>query len=488
MNSVFAPSLSGVRRRPVAAGVISIFALSSPLPAFAATTWVVNSCDGVDAVTPTTLRYAAANAVDGDTIDLTGLKGVNACPSSKISLTTGEIVVHSVTINGPGASILTIDGTGNPGGATGSANSRVFTHMAASVSGTLKVQYLGIRGGHSVQKALLAQGGCIYSQGTVTLNFSYVSGCYANNYGTNRAYGGAIYTKGGLNLKYSTVVGNDATGAGDQGVGGAAFVRGSFFAKYSTVSTNTASSRAGGIYVNGNTTLAATTVSKNQATSYAGIDAFSESPAGNTFAMGNSTLSGNVATYNTGALYVNSGTTNFYNSTIAFNSAGNAIPGVFISSPVYAIAVQLQSTLMSNNSYAGGGDNDLVADGSVTFNNGDLITAANNLIRVASMSTSNLLPDDTKFGTCPFLGPLNNNGGLTKTHALGSSSFAIDHGNLVGGGNFDQRGSAAANGTRDYITPSGPIGDLNPQPDIGSYEVQQDDVIFYTPFDGCVFN
>ena len=50
------------------------------------------------------LRQALVDANDGDTIDATGISGV-------ITLTTGQLLVDkSVTINGPGADMLAIDG------------------------------------------------------------------------------------------------------------------------------------------------------------------------------------------------------------------------------------------------------------------------------------------------------------------------------------------------------------------------------------------
>src|SRR5262249_10209919 len=53
---------------------------------------------------PGSLRQALAVANNGDAIDATGVSGV-------ISLTTGELLVSkSVTINGPGADVLAVDG------------------------------------------------------------------------------------------------------------------------------------------------------------------------------------------------------------------------------------------------------------------------------------------------------------------------------------------------------------------------------------------
>src|SRR5467141_3746116 len=53
---------------------------------------------------PGSLRNALAVANDGDTIDATDISGV-------ISLNSGELLVStSVTINGPGADLLAVDG------------------------------------------------------------------------------------------------------------------------------------------------------------------------------------------------------------------------------------------------------------------------------------------------------------------------------------------------------------------------------------------
>src|ERR1700746_1323834 len=55
---------------------------------------------------PGSLRDALAAANDGDTIDATGISGT-------ILLTSGELQInHNVTINGPGAGNLAVNGNG----------------------------------------------------------------------------------------------------------------------------------------------------------------------------------------------------------------------------------------------------------------------------------------------------------------------------------------------------------------------------------------
>jgi hypothetical protein len=74
-------------------------------------------------------------------------------------------------------------------------------------------------------------------------------------------------------------------------------------------------------------------------------------------------------------------------------------------------------------------------------------------------------------GACPLLGPLRDNGGLTKTHALLSGSPGIDAGsNISPDLPYDQR---LAPNVRD-----------NGFPDIGAYEIQAE-IIFASGMDGC---
>jgi hypothetical protein len=70
------------------------------------------------------------------------------------------------------------------------------------------------------------------------------------------------------------------------------------------------------------------------------------------------------------------------------------------------------------------------------------------------------------------LGPLRDNGGPTKTHALMSHSPAIDTGNALATGLsiYDQRVLPRLSGTK---------------VDMGAYEVQQGDIIFNNGHEGC---
>jgi hypothetical protein len=96
------------------------------------------------------------------------------------------------------------------------------------------------------------------------------------------------------------------------------------------------------------------------------------------------------------------------------------------------------------------------------------VTGSNNFVRESLSS----LPNLTISGVCPWLGSLRDNGGPTKTHALLSHSPAIDSGKNVSALEFDQRIY-----TFDRVSGT--------SEDIGSYEVQKDDVVFNDSFNRC---
>jgi len=377
---------------------------------------------------------------------------------------------------------------------------------------------------HATSIYAYAVGGGVYTQGNLTIAGAAIAS-NATDAPFSRAIGGGVYVKGNAGVSHCSIKYNTATSEASRALGGGAYVRGNFtltssnvyknsvassnflssargggamalgnfFTSYSTIRDNTAHGPGlgGGLNLSGNVvTIATSTISGNVSESgYGGVDVYTGAAPGSTLAIESSTISGNVGVQGVGGLYADSATAKFYNSTIAFNTSTGAAssPGVRLRAQSPSTAVTLQSTLLSNNTY-GTFESDLDAVGAnpLVFNGGNLATPANNLIRVTAISPL-VLPADTKQGFCPHLDKLRDNGGLTKTHALQSHSVAIDTGNINFGGLFyDQRGPAIANGTIDYPRISGPTGNPNPKPDIGAYEVQQQDVIFDTDFEDCV--
>jgi predicted outer membrane repeat protein len=336
-------------------------------------------------------------------------------------------------------------------------------------------------------------GGGAYAKGAMTLDSSYV---YFNTVGdvVHSGRGGGVYAYGKLSMSLSVISGNKAYGNFDNTQGGGIQAAATTLVTYSTISSNTAygvEARGGGMHLAGiSNTIKSSTISGNLShADFGGIEVYSHAAVGSSFLMVNSTVSDNTAMGVAGGIYVDSLTTRFYNSTIAFNTA-NASPGVVLSGQNGSMQATLQSNLMSNNTYGLSGEYDLVVQGDVTINGGVPASSGNNLVRVPGGSS---VPTDTLTGVCPLLGRLRNNGGPTRTRALSSHSPAIDTGNNVAIDPdhplvpyaFDQRGSALVNGTLDYLRVSGPPPDLNPRADIGAYEEQQTDIVFNAAFDDC---
>lgn len=333
----------------------------------------------------------------------------------------------------------------------------------------------------------LAKGGGAYALGTFDangLNIVYYNSAASTNL---KARGGGLYAKGSVTL-HSSIVSNN-TASGPSSYGGGANVTGDFSASYSSIKYNHSTGLAGGLLLGGNNnTIAACTISGNAADfGYGGIDVFRSPGASATLQVSNSTISGNTAGVAVGGLYSNSATTRIVNSTIVFNTSVNFAPGVIVSAgaSTSSIAATLRSNVIAYNTY-GGSENDLyfrtTSPNTITVNGGNLAGTAKNLIGITSVAPSEL-PNDTLFGFCPRLGPLRDNGGPTFTHALLSGSPAIDNGEDSFGALYDQRGSAATNGVRNYTRFSG----TSAIADIGAYEVQQNDIVFNTNFEGCPF-
>jgi hypothetical protein len=480
MYSFLKSKRPGTRRTALSSCLAAAFSLVA-IDA-SATTWTVNTCadneSGNVATHSGSLRFTVGNAGDSDTIDLTGL----TC--STISLITGEIAINqnSLTLNGPGASKLTIEKQ-----ARTAVPFRVFDHQG---SGILKINYLTIARGFEANNSGNAYGGCIYSKGEVDLKQSVVTACEADAPG-HIAYGGGVFTKKNLGLKYSTISQSYASGKAARG--GGASVMGAFTSTSSTIQNNNAysangdaalgySAVGGGIFATGGVILQSSTISGNSASTdgksvafVGGIDIVNI-PSTQSAIFISSTISHNKALGNVGyigGVYSNIPLT-LEGSTVAYNYASRTeIPGtnpIFLAPGVAVTTsasstITLDSSIISGNTY-GSPSFELDLTSQALQSGAQItVTGANNLIPTYLGAQ---IPSDT-ISACPRLGPLRNNGGPTETHALFSHSPAIDAGNNTESQDSDQRGSP-------YLRVSGSAAD------IGAYEVQQDDIIFNDSF------
>jgi hypothetical protein len=438
------------------------------------------------------LRHALAVANDGDTIDATGVSGT-------IFLTTGELqITHNVTINGPGAGSLAINGNGTY---------RVFENFASNVA---------------ISGFTITNG---FASGTLT--------------------GGGILNHGGLTLSDSSIVGNTASHPVGGGSGGGIYSEGwssgngRLTVRNSTISNNVCADLGGGITGDGATvTVSNCSISGNTAMhpggGVGGGIAMNDIPeTTNTLTVTNSVISGNQSRQG-GGIVVAGATVTISKSTIKDNIGDTAGGGISAS---YAIVTVSDSTISGNSSldpqYGWGGgihceghglnndmtvtnstisgntaralgggismndyygtnltvkdstfsDNSAESGGSIWNNTAGVAQIANTILNAGASggTIANVFGTFTSLGynlasdngggvltgpgdqifAHPNLGPLQDNGGPTFTHALLYASPAINAGNpsFTPPPSYDQRGPDF-----DRV--------VNGRIDIGSFEVQ----------------
>ncbi len=292
-----------------------------------------------------------------------------------------------------------------------------------------------------------ANGGGINSfGGNVIVTSSTVSG---NSTAESSSDGGGINTDGGsLTVTSSSITENSTTGGSADGGGIAAFSS-EVIIMGSTVSGNTTTgdfADGGGIdATSSQLTVTGSTVSGNSTTgvnSDGGGISSSTNLSDKTTTITNSTISGNATASHGGGLYNLNGLTIIRSSTITANTAP-----VGLGSGVASRGSNYTRTESTNSIIAGNTNEDVAV---VSFNsNNSFQSNGHNLIGIGG----GILDGAAKFtatgdiiGADSQLGPLDDNGGPTKTHALMSGSPAIDAGDptlIAGTGGvplFDQRG------------------------------------------------
>jgi len=374
---------------------------------------------------PGSLRQALADANNGDTI--------NFAVTGAIALTTGELLVNkSLTISGPGAGVLAVDGN---------ATYRVF-HVAPSKA--VIISDLAITNGNPNTQPVPDGGGIYNDHATLTLN-----NCTVNN---NAAFrdGGGVHNAGAATMTLNGCVitanmtGNDGGGICNNGTGGAAIME----INNSTVSNNSAGHGAGICNdgrMKGATLLqiSNTTLNNNSAGDNAGA-IFNIADTKGTAILSNCTVSGNSAQSYGGGIHNVAGLT-LGNTTFSGNSAtfGGSIA---IGNPV---TVSIGDTVLKAGKMGG----NIYNDGGTVISRGYNLSSDN--------GGGYLNGPGDQINTDPLLGPLQDNGGPTLTHALLPGSPAFDAGdpNFTPPPFYDQRG------------PSFPRV-VNGRIDIGSFEVQ----------------
>lgn len=319
---------------------------------------------------------------------------------------TGDLdITDDLTIVGAGAATTVIDAAGLD---------RVF-HIQRSVT----VAISGVR----VRNGFQDFGGGIYNRGTLVLTESVIISNVAGE-------GGGIENEGVLTLHNSVVRENEAGIAG----GGIAN-RGALTLTGSTISYNVAGSAGGGLSNfggGGSATLAGVTINANFAYGGGGI------ANGGELTLTNSTISGNEAVAFGGGI-TSVGITLVVNSTITGNGARESggihdLSGILAGIFDIPGAVTLKNTIVANSPRGGN-------CGGRAF----IISGGHNLSSDHTCGFSRAADRNT---TDPKLGPLQDNGGPTPTHALLAISPAIDAGDDADCPRTDQRGVLRPQGVR----------------------------------------
>ena len=263
-------------------------------------------------------------------------------------------------------------------------------------------------------------GGVQNSASTVALSHVTLAGNTGSG-GVHSAGSGTIAAV--LNVNTCTIVDNTATNGGgifSQGINARATIN------RSDISHNTATSAGGGISNNGLMTVQDSAIHANQARSGGGIDHL-----GGNLTLTNSTLSGNDAADNGGGLHSRSSA---ILTNVTFNANTADGPGTGGN-----LFVDEASVSLVNNILAGS-----PADGNCFNSSGSLQSLGHNL---ESADTCGFGAAGDLANVDPRLGPLQENGGPTPTHALLPGSPAIDTGDDDACPAADQRGVTRPQGT-----------------------------------------
>ena len=478
MSAPRLPTLFGSTNIPI----VALLLLAVVTPASAAPlTFTVNSIFDIPDATPgdnvcetalgthvCTLRAAIqeANAHAGnDTIVLQAgatyvLTRVGAADDTALN---GDLDInHSVTITGSGAASTIIDGNGSV------TKERVFQIAAAA---TVSISGVTIRNGNSS-----TLGGGILNDGTLTLSDSSVTG---NVVAGANDWGGGIYNSGTMSIVRSDISGN-MTG-NHNAYGGGIMNQGEMTITDSTISGNATYGGSspfspgfgGGIFtttlhVGDELRIQNSTISGNSAAVGGGIH-----KTGAPLIAINSTISGNFSAGDGGGIYASAGTTSLFNVTITQNTANSDEVGVGIGGGITSAAgatVIFLNSIIAQNEFV------------VVTQGGNLLKLDDCAGTLTSLSINNIMGADgdgvdtshcTVGGTYtaadPALGPLQDNGGPTQTHALLAGSPAIDAG--TSGGCTDDLSTTITQDQRGIARPQD--GDANhvAKCDIGAYEL-----------------
>ena len=337
-----------------------------------------------------------------------------------------------VTVGDATLSNLTVT---NAKDGSGLYNTGKLTLINCDVSGNINSQGIASNGVLTVTDSRITnntiRGGIANDRGTLTLTRSVVSGNSSSSPG-----GGIFNFEGTVIITASTIANNTTESEG----GAISNYRGALTIIDSTLAGNSAPNDDGGAIATGsNVTITGSTFSGNSALSGGAIfynGNFAEAP----LAISNSTFSGNSAANVGGAIYTLDGLTAIESCTITNNMAPAGKGGGLANYGASYERTEINNSIVAGNN---GSDVAFVYGTQNTF-----LSKGHNLIGAGNAKAVFNKTGD-KVGADAKLGPLQNNGGSTSTHALLVGSPAINTGatTLM----TDQRGQKRPFGSADDI-------------------------------------
>lgn len=396
------------------------------------------------------------------------------------AVATGALGTGDTVVLGANTYTLTLSG-GEDNNATGDLDLGEDAVIQGAGSGSTTIDASGIDGGDRVFDL-------DYLASNISITGVTITG--------GDASGADGFDGGGLQISTQNVVLDDVrvTGNAAGSNGGGIFIEEvegepAVLINNSTIADNEAVS-GGGIYIlEGTVGISNSTISGNDAVDGSGGGIFIEDFA---VFLTNSTISGNTATSDGGGIFtVSNGTSNglkgSYNVTITLNQAegdGGGIASNDFPAPQggqFPFATRIFNTIVAENTSDGDGQD--CANGNFPSGGFNLIGQidpndfCNNFVN----GTNGDQVGTTAAPIDPLLGPLQDNGGPTFTHALLTGSTAIDRANGFGCEAADVQafidsGAETFNPlTTDQRGETRPVAILNPDEpicDIGAYELQ----------------
>jgi CSLREA domain-containing protein len=337
---------------------------------------------------------------------------------STITLSTGEMLItDALSINGPGATQLTVDADDN---------SRIFSIDPGTADDPVSISGLTLANGFVGN----ASGGAIRNvDSELTISGSVVRDSYASG---DKYAGGGVYTlNGSLDITNSTVSGNGAYYGGGVGVKYAdVTITGSTLtgnAAYGDTSNEYLNAYGGAVWIGeGALTIDSSTLDHNVATDGGGVYASGRSGGPATVAVNNSTIAQNHVRDDGGAIW------QFDASTVPLTVTGSTIVGNSADNYAGALDSGSPDPVLQDSIVTGNSTDPSKSDTSDVYASGAHFSTSFSLIGIPGSYVVQTVPGSVLVGVNPQLGSLAANGGPTQTMLPAATSPVIDQGKSFG--------------------------------------------------------